>query len=261
MANLDKGIGPNGLLYIWQKIQNTFVTKVTGKGLSTNDYTDAEKAKVANALTSHQDISGKADKASNPTAGNFASLDANGNLADSGKKASDFLTSHQNISGKADKVANATNGNFAALDSNGNLTDSGHKHGDYLTSHQDISGLAPKASPTFTGTPEAPTAAAGTNTTQIATTAFVKTALDNALSGITSISLVIVQTLPASGTAGTIYFVPNSHGTLNAYDEYVWLNNAWEFIGQASIDLSGYLQEGDIVELTNAEIDTIIASA
>ena len=36
-----------------------------------------------------------------------------------------------------------------------------------------------KASPTFTGTPLAPTATAGTNTTQIATTAFVKTAVDN----------------------------------------------------------------------------------
>lgn len=36
------------------------------------------------------------------------------------------------------------------------------------------------ASPNFTGTPTAPTATAGTNTTQIATTAFVKTAVDNA---------------------------------------------------------------------------------
>lgn len=36
---------------------------------------------------------------------------------------------------------------------------------------------APKASPTFTGTPKAPTAAAGNNTTQIATTAFVQAAL------------------------------------------------------------------------------------
>lgn len=35
------------------------------------------------------------------------------------------------------------------------------------------SGLAPLASPTFTGTPAAPTAAADTNTTQIATTAYV----------------------------------------------------------------------------------------
>lgn len=39
--------------------------------------------------------------------------------------------------------------------------------------------LAPKASPTFTGTPKAPTASAGTNTTQIATTAFVGTAISN----------------------------------------------------------------------------------
>lgn len=38
---------------------------------------------------------------------------------------------------------------------------------------------APIASPTFTGTPKSTTATAGTNTTQIATTAFVKTAVDN----------------------------------------------------------------------------------
>ena len=37
----------------------------------------------------------------------------------------------------------------------------------------DLTGRAPLASPTFTGTPAAPTAAQGTNTTQIATTAFV----------------------------------------------------------------------------------------
>ena len=38
---------------------------------------------------------------------------------------------------------------------------------------------APLVSPDLTGTPTAPTAEAGTNTTQIATTAFVKTAVDN----------------------------------------------------------------------------------
>ena len=36
---------------------------------------------------------------------------------------------------------------------------------------------APKASPTFTGTPKAPTAAVGNNTTQLATTAFVQIAI------------------------------------------------------------------------------------
>lgn len=39
--------------------------------------------------------------------------------------------------------------------------------------------LAPLASPTFTGTPAAPTATVNTNTTQIATTAFVQTQIAN----------------------------------------------------------------------------------
>lgn len=40
-----------------------------------------------------------------------------------------------------------------------------------------LAGKAPVVSPVFTGTPEAPTATAGTNTTQLATTAFVQTAV------------------------------------------------------------------------------------
>ena len=39
------------------------------------------------------------------------------------------------------------------------------------------------AGPTFTGTPAAPTASAGTNTTQVATTAFVTTAISNLING------------------------------------------------------------------------------
>ena len=42
-----------------------------------------------------------------------------------------------------------------------------------------LSKKANLASPTLTGTPKAPTASAGTNTTQIATTAFVTTAVSN----------------------------------------------------------------------------------
>ena len=42
---------------------------------------------------------------------------------------------------------------------------------------------APLASPALTGAPTAPTAAAGTNTTQIATTEFVKTAIASVISG------------------------------------------------------------------------------
>lgn len=45
-----------------------------------------------------------------------------------------------------------------------------------------LNSKAPIASPTFTGTPAAPTAGAGTSTTQIATTAFVQTAVSNLIS-------------------------------------------------------------------------------
>ena len=47
----------------------------------------------------------------------------------------------------------------------------------------DLNSYAPLASPVFTGIPKAPTADAGTNTTQIATTAFVTTAISNASIG------------------------------------------------------------------------------
>ena len=47
---------------------------------------------LGTVITSHQDISGKADKVSGATNGHFASLDSNGNLTDSGKGASDFGT-------------------------------------------------------------------------------------------------------------------------------------------------------------------------
>ena len=90
------------------------------------------------------DVSTKADKVENAVEGNFAGLDENGNLVDSGHKHSDYLTEHQSITGKADKVSGAVSGNFASLDGNGNLVDSGHKSSDYLTAHQDISGKADK---------------------------------------------------------------------------------------------------------------------
>lgn len=42
-----KALDDNGLLYLWGKIKAMFVQKETGKGLSTNDYTTAEKTKLA----------------------------------------------------------------------------------------------------------------------------------------------------------------------------------------------------------------------
>jgi hypothetical protein len=60
--------------------------------------------------------------------------------------------------------------------------------GDVLFEQTDLTaaGGALLASPTFTGTPHAPTAAPGTNTTQLATTAFVEAATSGSVSGVSS---------------------------------------------------------------------------
>ncbi|MCF7319066.1 phage tail protein [Escherichia coli] len=53
----------------------------------------------------------------------------------------------------------------------------------HLAAPDPHSQYAPKASPTFTGIPKAPTPAAGNNTTQVATTAFVQAALTALING------------------------------------------------------------------------------
>jgi hypothetical protein len=61
--------------------------------------------------------------------------------------------------------------------------------------------FAPLASPTFTGTPAAPTATAGTNTTQLATTAFVTTAVSNAGASYAPLASPTFTGTPAAPTA------------------------------------------------------------
>ena len=88
----------------------------------------------------------KAEKASSPTAGNFAGLDANGNPTDSGKKAGDFANASHTHADKADKVSSPTAGDFAGLDSSGNITDSGKKPGDFADASHTHTDKADKVS-------------------------------------------------------------------------------------------------------------------
>ena len=75
-----------------------------------------------------------------------------------------------------------------------------------------LNAKAALASPTFTGTPKAPTADAGTNTTQIATTAYVKTEINNVLAA--AGALIYKGTI---GTDGTITALPASHKVGDTY--------------------------------------------
>jgi hypothetical protein len=84
-------------------------------GIAKSDLAADVQASLGKADTALQDedIADKADKVSSATAGNFAGLDENGNLTDSGKKAADFATAEQGA--KADTAIQEVKVNGVAL--------------------------------------------------------------------------------------------------------------------------------------------------
>lgn len=63
--------------------------------------------------------------------------------------------------------------------------------------------------------------------------------VDNLIS--TSLKRLVVQTLPQNPNTYTIYMVLRQAPTTNnIYDEYMYINNAWELIGSTEVDLSNY---------------------
>lgn len=143
-------------------------------------------------------------------------------------------------------------------------TETAFARGDHV--HPSDTAKANLASPTFTGTPKAPTAAAGTNTTQIATTAFVSTAIANAQTGAAMFQGTVTKASDISG--------------LTAYKKgYYWLvQTAGTYAGQAceagdmifaiadysssykAADFTVIQNNMDVRAITNAEIDTILAA-
>lgn len=120
---------------------DTYAAKATGKDASTTvtiaGYEIEVKVNVSatagNALSLksdglYVDISGKADKAKNATAGNFAALDGEGNLTDSGKKPADFVAAETgkrlmtNAEGEKLKGISAGATKTAASETNGHIT-------------------------------------------------------------------------------------------------------------------------------------------
>ena len=202
--NYDR-LDSNGLLYFLQRIKTIFtgmfVEKETGKGLSTNDYTTAEKTKLNGIATG-----------------------AEANV----------------IEGVTLFGSDASITNKKAV----------------------LTGVAPLASPAFTGTPTVPTADTATNTTQAASTAFVKNAIAAALSGQLELHFSFLQALPQSGVEGTFYFIPaeNSETGVDEWEEYVWnaTDEQFERVGAATLDLTDYFNTTNLPAITNSQIETIL---
>ena len=72
-----------------------------------------------------------------------------------------------------------------------------------------------------------------------------------------AIKMVIVETLPETGSSDTLYFVPKEDAeTSDIYDEYAWVNNAWERLGekQIAIDLTDYVKNTDYGNATTGGV-------
>lgn len=60
------------------------------------------------------------------------------------------------------------------------------------------------------------------------------------------LDIKIVEQLPTTGKALTIYFIHNQDKEApNYYDEWMWIQNAWEIIGTTQVNLTDYVKNTD----------------
>lgn len=261
-----KYLDDNGLLYLWGKLKAAFLSAISydttskkfqlTKNGSTTDLVTASQ--IVTDGGGVKDISGKADKVANGTENNFAALGANGNLKDSGSKASDFLTQHQDISGKADKDADAVEGNIAVFDANGNPVDGGTSTSDFVTSSEkgsangvaslDASGRVPSSQlPSYVDDV--------VELIAFAATAPASCAKGDQYYNTTSKKIFTATATDTWGSTGVdpeegkIYVLLNDSGDYAANSQFRW--GGTEMVKMA---------DGGVTAITNAEIDIIVAS-
>lgn len=204
------------------------VDKVSGKGLSTNDFTTALKNKLEGIA-----------------AGAEVNVQSDWNVTSSTSDA--FIKNKPTIPTKTSDLTNDSN--F--------VVDANYVHTDVnftSTLKTKLDGIATGANKT---TVDSSMSASSTNPVQ---NKIVKKYIDDAVGSITGIDFQVVTSLPTTGVKGTIYLLSNSGSGTNAYDEYIYVSDSWEKIGTTDIDLSGYMLKTDMVAITNAEIDTITAA-
>lgn len=85
---------------------------------------------------------------------------------------------------------------------------------------------------------------------------YTQAEVDSLISAIVTLNILVVQTLPTQDiSTTTIYLVPKQTAeTQDIYDEYIYVNNAWEHIGTTQIDLSNYYTKTEVNNLLSAKV-------
>ena len=268
-----KYLDENGLLYLVQKIKgwlNGKVNKEDGKGLSQNDLTNDLKAKYDTAVSKVDELT---ETGGAPNVIEIVKVNGTALTPDSDKAV------NVPVPTKLSELTNDDNfvkdANYVHTDNNYTLTEkqklAGLENYNDTEIKQQIAQAGKIDTIKVNGTAQTVTnktveLTIPTNNNQIANGAGYQTAdqvnglIAEAIGDIQGISVSIVQTLPASGENGVLYFVSNPDGkNPNSYDEYIWIGSSFEKIGAVDLDLSGYLKSSDVTAIQNGEIDTICA--
>lgn len=235
------------LNYFYQLIQDIFVLKETGKGLSTNDYTDAEKADVAK-------IAELVAEGGEPNTINVVKVNGTA-LTPDAQKAVNVTTPKYERFGYYN-TEQETPGGFTLLSDDGTLetnvdiTTTGFtiKHMDHNLAVTEV--FPAKVIPDETR---------------------VQALIAAELADISGVDFVVVaanEELPETGVKGKFYLKATGATGSNKYDEYVWVNHGtaeepnygYEKIGTMAVDLTGYIKESDIQFATKADIDAIFST-
>ena len=90
--------------------------------------------------------------------------------------------------------------------------------------------------------------ALGTSLSNVYTKTETNSAIAAAIAAVDHLSREIVEALPENANKNVIYMVPREGGTgQDVYNEYMYINGAWEIIGDTSVDLTGYAKKEDIL--------------
>lgn len=90
--------------------------------------------------------------------------------------------------------------------------------------------------------------ALGTSLSNVYTKTETNNAIAKAIAEVDHLSREIVEILPENANANVIYMVRREGGTgQDVYNEYMYINGAWEIIGDTSVDLTGYAKTEDIL--------------
>jgi hypothetical protein len=161
-------------------VSNTGVTSLAGTTDQVTVSASAGAVTLSLPATIDVDTSGNAATATKLATARAIELagDVSGSASFDGSASASITTSLADTSVSANSYGSASAVSTFTVDSKGRLTAASNTAIEIAQSAvsnltTDLSGKAALESPTFTGTPAAPTASARTNTTQIATTAFV----------------------------------------------------------------------------------------